>query len=597
MSRVFSRQLHSLLGMLLISVVASLAAVAWHSGRATPVYDVQVVQELFNWNRFSAQQDALIRRADDLTTQLRGSRGADRARLPAAVEKKGAEIKQVLAKLMRGLQKRHRVHQQHSGSMQHKYIPMDQELAILKVQKQMRTEHEHRFRRDRIEGGGDVAAVVNEQELADERSALMEDPDMGPSTKTEDLFENCEDGSLTEEDAELCGRRATAIKMLTRVAIQKQLTKDPPVSPSNKADSLDAEREDDARKKLLEYALIGKQYVAMMDAKKRVSGQTQAKREALIAEGRHRESSSHSERKAPDVKEQSLRATGLRNLREARGARGRKRKKVAAPERSGESGSARVPAKESPALHAARIRGATPSKHVVGSKRLTVDAAGHRGGERPRKTAKAGDLRALQNLADTVTEHKETAASVKQTSPREESKTPAQDSRTRITDLEGAITATQTRLAREKMRFAKEMLAKQKELQAEFLQSMQQIHAGLVAVGGVVSAPGGALMSAAGSPRAGKDLLAAEQAAFMRQQRDGVIAAAASVSVPAQSKNTNPVVSEVEREIAASHIFKHPQSARAAAVPRRKSVEDAEAATVKAALERQWDQVRPACGH
>ena len=64
-----------------------------------------------------------------------------------------------------------------------KYVPMDQELAILKVHQQMRSEH--KFGSDRIEGGGDVAAVVNEAELADERSALMEDTDMGPGIVSE----------------------------------------------------------------------------------------------------------------------------------------------------------------------------------------------------------------------------------------------------------------------------------------------------------------------------------------------------------------------------------------------------------------------------
>lgn len=48
--------------------------------------------------------------------------------------------------------------------------------------------------------------------------------------KTEHLFENCEDGSLTAEDAELCSRRASEIRMIQRAAINQQLAKNPPVS-------------------------------------------------------------------------------------------------------------------------------------------------------------------------------------------------------------------------------------------------------------------------------------------------------------------------------------------------------------------------------
>ena len=53
---------------------------------------------------------------------------------------------------------------------------------------------------------------------------------LSPDIKTGHLFEDCEDGSLTAEDAELCSRRASAIKTIQRAAINQQLAKNPPVS-------------------------------------------------------------------------------------------------------------------------------------------------------------------------------------------------------------------------------------------------------------------------------------------------------------------------------------------------------------------------------
>ena len=60
--------------------------------------------------------------------------------------------------------------------------------------------------------------------------AALSFPNFSPDIKTGHLFENCEDGSLTAEDAELCSRRASAIKMIQRAAINQQLAKNPPVS-------------------------------------------------------------------------------------------------------------------------------------------------------------------------------------------------------------------------------------------------------------------------------------------------------------------------------------------------------------------------------
>jgi hypothetical protein len=59
--------------------------------------------------------------------------------------------------------------------------------------------------------------------------AALSFPNFSPDIKTGHLFENCEDGSLTAEDAELCSRRASAIKTIQRAAINQQLAKNPPV--------------------------------------------------------------------------------------------------------------------------------------------------------------------------------------------------------------------------------------------------------------------------------------------------------------------------------------------------------------------------------
>ena len=252
----------------LSAVVWSALVMAGYGGDGGPAafrQPPQVVQALFDWRSFDARQDALVRSANGLTRQLGGDGAEGSAGLEPAVQAKGVEIKQALSRLMRGLKHRHR--RRAAGAVDwgkvaaeahHKYVPMEEELAMLKVQKQMRSEHRQRGHgSDRIEGAGDVAAVVNEQEQRDERSALMEDPDMGPDTKTRTAFENCEDGSLTAEDAELCGRRASAIKMLTRSAIQKQMDESPAVRPADAETERDTARENQARKKLVEYALIG----------------------------------------------------------------------------------------------------------------------------------------------------------------------------------------------------------------------------------------------------------------------------------------------------------------------------------------------------
>lgn len=549
--------------VLVALATVSLCAVAWHTGPGAPRR-----AELFDWSRFTAQQDTLRRQASDLTAQLGDDGdGAGRRGLSREVQEKGADIKHALAKLMKGL------HPRHARRQQHTYVPMDQELAILKVQKQMHTEH--KFAKDRIEGGGDVAAVVNEAEQSDERSALMESPKWGPDTKTENLFENCEDGSLTAEDAELCGRRASAIKMITRAAIRQQLEKNPPVSPNDMAGVLDAEQENKARKDLVAYALIGKQYVALLDEEKKAESETQAERNALLAQGRH----VHTQKmhQASVAKYRSPRAPGGRNVKEAKGDLPRKRGRGLAGRRrvhgklAHGSQDAATPARSAARKSASEAHesAAKPSTRAAAKKvHAPKTVPGSTGGK---KKKSAGDLGALQGIADAMPKHLTT---------------PKTDSKTRLADLESAISDTQARLAKEKMRFTKEMLKRQKELQSEFVQSMQQIHAGLSVVDDVGTA--GADSDAQPS---GRNMLAAEQAAFMQKQRDSVIAAAAAAQGPTLqvTQQMNPVVEEVQREIAASHLFKYPPAPEL--VSTHKSTEDQEKDTVRAALEEQFDQV------
>ena len=233
--------------------------------------------------------------------------------------------------------------------------------------------------------------------------------------------------------------------------------------------------------------------------------------------------------------------------------------------------------------HAKAMRQTGAARNDGSAGRGAAERAGSRNGGAFGQEARVGDLGALQAIAKAVPAHLTT---------------PDKDSRTWIADMESAIDATQARLAREKMAFTKEMLKRQQQLQAEFAQSMQQIHTGLAIVDNV-SAEGerglaheGAVPDPLAAP-AGSDKLAAQQAAWMQQQRDGAIAAAAAAtnSQPALSSKTNPVVSEVEREIAASHLFKHPPTPASASGSRRKSAEEAERDTVKAALQQQWAAV------
>ena len=122
----------------LASVLVALAAVslcavtvAWHTGSAVG----RRAELLFDWSRFTQESKVLRRQASDLTAHL-GSGGGDGAGqhgMSREVQEKGADIKQALAKLMRGLHETHAGQKRRGVQQQHKYVPMDQELAILKV--------------------------------------------------------------------------------------------------------------------------------------------------------------------------------------------------------------------------------------------------------------------------------------------------------------------------------------------------------------------------------------------------------------------------------------------------------------------------------
>jgi hypothetical protein len=333
------------------------------------------------------------------------------------------------------------------------------------------------------------------------------------------------------------------------------------VSPDDVEGIIDTEKENKARSALVAYALIGKQYVALLDEEKKAAAETAAQRKALLAQGRKVNPQTKQQLRA--AKRRSPRAPGNRHVENKASQQRSKGSGVSALS----AGSAAREITPRPAKSSA----GKPSTRNSAKRAHTLQLTRGRGSK---NAPLVGDLGPLQDIADAMPKHLTT---------------PKTDSKTRLADLEGAISDTQARLAKEKMLFTKQMLKRQKELQAEFLESMQQIHAGLSVVDDVGTASGAA--ADADAQPSSKSMLAAEQAAFMQRQRDSVIAAAASAAgpTPAVAQQMNPVVTEVEREIAASHLFKHPPQPDTASS--HKSAESLEKDTVRAALEAQFDQV------
>ncbi len=179
-----------------ISVLASCVLLAAVLANWSVTHNV----ELFNWGAWTSEQQQLSKKASRLTSTLSKTINS----YPA---EQGNAVRQAPRRPAPALPARR------------KTIPMDQALAMLKVQDQMR--HEAKFSKDRVDSAGDVAGMVSERDERDMDRALG-DAHLRP-TKAARLFENCKDGSATVEDAELCQRRADAIRTLTRAAVRSQL--------------------------------------------------------------------------------------------------------------------------------------------------------------------------------------------------------------------------------------------------------------------------------------------------------------------------------------------------------------------------------------
>jgi hypothetical protein len=92
--------------------------------------------ELFNWGSFEKQQAVLS------------------GKVEAAIMQRGRNVVQQLHEI------KDMVRPRRARGSGRKTIPMDEELAMLKVHDQMRKEAH--FSKDRITGAGDVTAIVNE---------------------------------------------------------------------------------------------------------------------------------------------------------------------------------------------------------------------------------------------------------------------------------------------------------------------------------------------------------------------------------------------------------------------------------------------------
>jgi hypothetical protein len=94
-----------------------------------------------------------------------------------------------------------------------------------------------------------------------EDSALMMSEPHLADTKTSRLYENCRDSSLTVEDAELCERRAGAIKLLTRAAVATQIAQAPPVVPHETSSDAEYLKDEANREQLAAEALVGREFM------------------------------------------------------------------------------------------------------------------------------------------------------------------------------------------------------------------------------------------------------------------------------------------------------------------------------------------------
>ena len=204
--------------------------------------------ELFSWENFAKEQASLSKDVEGVISPEKR----------AAILKNGHEVVQQLHEFEDMVRPRRAevVHRR-------KTVPMDEELAMMKVQRQMRAEH--KFPKDRVVGAGDVTAIVNEGDRAMYDQALgRHAPGALGDTKDSALYENCEDDSLTAEDADLCQRRAGQIKDLTKAAVAEQIADSPPVSPEDRKHrdaAMRKFREREHAKELAAEALVGREYL------------------------------------------------------------------------------------------------------------------------------------------------------------------------------------------------------------------------------------------------------------------------------------------------------------------------------------------------
>ncbi|EKX44277.1 hypothetical protein GUITHDRAFT_109732 [Guillardia theta CCMP2712] len=480
----------------------------------------------FNWRAWRAQQRRLMRRLDEV------EKGVD---ANSEDDSKSRDIKSVLSSLKDTLRPHPMPHLN--------TVPMDQELAILKVHKQMRTEK--KFPKDRIEGAGDVTGIVAEQDRADERNALMEGDDAGPDTKTKHLFENCEDGSLTVEDAELCSRKALAIKMLTHAAVQSQLSNTgmSPMGSKSEPSLQTMDLMNDATSELIKDAIVGKEYLDFLHG---------APARAKGGARKHLKKASHSAQSPSEEKDEASSKTSVRR---------HVTKSDALPKAEPAHPSA-------PSAHDAsgRTQSAPSSPSVDDSekgeaKKTARDSAEHHDLS-AKKMSLHGDLPVLAKIADA-------AKMASKHSDASKTSTPTVDSKVRLEDLESQISSEEDKLAKEKMEFTKAMLKRQIQLQKEFSKSMKQIHEGL----DLVDDFGGAKSSVLIPP-------------------EPTLYGSNSLQVGATAKNAaNPSIAAVMNAIKQSSLFSVPKVKDNQGKGHHVSFEDKEKQVLKDALDRQFDEV------
>lgn len=517
--------------------------------------------ELFDWKSWSEQQEHLIHSADALTGRL------------SSAQQTGTALRQKLGDIS------HLV-------MPHKIIPMDQALAMLKVQKQMRSEDQEPH--DRIEGAGDVAGLVDEQDEAMERNALRE-PAEGADLDTSNLFENCEDGSLTAEDAELCQRRASAIKLLTKSAVNAQLADAMAAqAAAAQAAATPVRRKvvSDAQRELIAEAKVGKEYLerlrllnerkqglvsgmrkkAVHTAHALSQGDVPAPLLSLATQNSHVERGVGGEKmhctcthKAAHGAKEYL--DGTSPLCSCSGGEATslvQQPLPATPLPASLPHKAASPLPPAPSKHAAHAWGQKQKQAVSTESTSTSTSTG------VTQEAGKGALGALARIAAAAS----APAAERVGASKSLAATRAADlgkGAKELAALEAKISAGEAALAKQKLRFTEELTRRQAKLQAAFVESMADVRQGLSLVDSVP-------LSSSLLPNSPQPSPATAANALSSQASAGAVG-----GVP---------VSEALGQVEASPLFQHPPPA-AAPAPKHPS----EKATLRAALDDQFAQV------